>query len=88
MTNPKTTHTRPRKWVVVLYRAVGEFKQGERRMTVAWGFKLGTYKSEKLARKAWLKIYRGPYRAFIHKEGNKQKKIIEIQVFDDDYSSE
>lgn len=89
MTAVRTKRTHPRKWVVAIYRAVGEFDRlGERRMTTAWDFTPRKYKSEKLARKAWLKVYRGPYRAFIYRDGRKPKKIIELELWPDDYSAE
>lgn len=88
MSKVATKRKRPLKWVVTLQRPVGEFKNGERRMMTYWDSDGKEYKNEKQARRALFANWRYPIVAFRYRKGNKPRKIVEIQVFDDSYSRE
>ena len=80
MTSVRTkTRQRPKKWMLSWWRAVGEFKNGERQMLEVGRFTALTYRNAKLARKGKCRIYREPFVAFIY-FGRKPKKITELDV--------
>jgi len=76
------------QWRMALYRAVGEFKNGERRMTSPDRFRDFIYSSRERAMKAKSHNYKEPWKPFIYQKGNPPKKVIEHQVFDENYSAE
>lgn len=84
MTSVRTkTRQRPKKWVLAFYRAVGEFKNGERQMMRMGHARPITYRNKKLAMKGKCRNWKEPFKAFIYM-GRKPRKVIEIQVYDPD----
>lgn len=82
MTKVKTKRKRPQKWVLVWWRAVGEFKDGERKMIEVDRYRRLTYRSEQMARKAKARYGRkdpSVIKGFIQNR-RKPDRIIEIQV--------
>ena len=77
-----------RDWILLWYRPVGEFKRGERKM-LQRTYKPKAYYSRKAALKA-----KGRFRedaafiGFVYQRGRKPRKIVELQVFPEDYSGE
>lgn len=90
MTKVKTKRKRPRKWLLVWHRAVGEFdKNNERRMMISGRYLPLRYPSEAMAMRRQAKEVNSPLIGFRHREGNKPKRITEILVFDEEgYSGE
>ena len=78
----------PRQWILTWWRSVGEFKNGERRM-LQRTFKPRPYRTLQEAMKGrehWRTM--SSARGLIHKKGRKPRKIIELEVFPEDYSGE
>ena len=79
--NPK----RPREWVLVFYRPVGEFENGERRMLNPPRITKRRFYTENAARKSVCAQWRPPWKAFVHRKGRAPKRVTEIQI---NYSAE
>ena len=81
MTKVRTkTRQRPKKWMLSWWRAVGEFKNGERKMMEVGRYTALSYRSIRLARSAQSRIYPEPFKAFVYRKGRKPTRITEIQV--------
>jgi hypothetical protein len=67
------------KWVLVFYRAVGEFKDGERKMLSPPRITKRRFYTENAARKSVCAQWRPPFKAFVYK-GRAPKRVTEIQI--------
>jgi hypothetical protein len=75
----KETQRKPRVyWRMALYRAVGEFKNGERRMMSPDKYAEYRFRSRAAALKSSAHAYKKPWVAFVYQKGRKAKRITEI----------
>ena len=88
MSRVATKRKRPKKWLLAFYRPLGEFVDGERRMTNPDKYSTKEFRNRKLAMKSQARGYRDPFRAFIYEKGRKPKRIIEIQIWPENYPAE
>ena len=64
----------------MFWRAVGEFKNGERKMTNPDRLGGRSFHNETAARKATCANWKPPFKAFVHRTGKPPKRITEIQI--------
>jgi hypothetical protein len=77
---PKTkTKTSKPKWRLAFWRAVGEFKDGERKMVQPDRLRKRKFIYEATAKKAQCANWRPPFKAFVY-QGRAPKRVTEIQI--------
>jgi hypothetical protein len=85
----KKRKTRPIRYLVTFWRAVGEFKKGERRMMHVERWAPKRCEDWAHARKKTCVVYTQKHLIpFAHRARRTPKKIIELEVFPEGYSTE
>ena len=77
----------PKKWFMRWWRAVGEFKDGERPMMEVGRIGAKLYVRHQNALRGQCRDWSRPYMAFVYKHRTTPKKIVELQIWPD-YSDE
>ena len=89
MTSVKTKRRRPRKWRLLVWRETAvPFKNGERPMHRMTTIMEKTYTSQKAAMKSKGRLWKAPFKPFIRPPNTTGWKIVQLEVFPEDYRDE
>lgn len=88
MTKVRTKRVRKKQWKLTWWRPTKDFVDGERPMMRVGTIREVEYKDQKNAWRGRARAWRPPYVAFARKIGRKQGKIVELEVFPENYSGE